>query len=217
MNDIKHIIFDVDGTMLDTSEGMISSVKYMIDKMGYEMPDEDTLESFVGPRIQDSLVSVFGLEGGELSTAARVFRDHYKAGDVLVASPYDGLEDILKKLKERGYVLTIATNKRQDFVDALMDKFDLSKYFTKVCGTDMQGRYTKTDLIGQCLDTHSEISKNQTVMIGDSAYDAIAATETGILFLGCVYGYDFKTSEDVVKYKPVAVIKDIKELLNIFE
>ncbi|MCQ2081367.1 MAG: HAD-IA family hydrolase [Lachnospiraceae bacterium] len=215
MNNIKHIIFDVDGTMLDTSEGMISSVKYMINEMGYVMPDEMTLESFVGPRIQDSLVRVFGIEGEELNKAASVFRNRYKEGDVLLASPYDGLEDVLRHLKEKEYTLTIATNKRQDFVDALLDKFDLSKYFTKVYGTDMQGKYTKTDLIMKCLEFCDDINNNETVLIGDSRYDAIAAKEAGILFLGCLYGYDFKTIESIEQYNPIAVIDDITELISI--
>lgn len=216
MNDIKHIIFDVDGTMLDTSEGMISSVKYMIDKMGYEMPDEDTLESFVGPRIQDSLVRVYALEGEELTKAAATFRDHYKQGDVLNAKPYEGLEEVLKYLKNKGYVLSIATNKRQDFVDALINKFDLSKYFTKVCGTDMQGKYTKTDLIKQCMEDCLSISEDETVMVGDSSYDATAAKEAGVKFLGVLYGYDFKSMDEMITYNPVYIIKEVTELSNIF-
>lgn len=96
----KLVIFDVDGTMLDTSEGIIASAVWTINMLGYQRPEKTVLESFVGPRIQDSLNRVYGLRGEELAYAAKIFRDHYKKGDVLQAKPYEGIYEIMDMLKK---------------------------------------------------------------------------------------------------------------------
>ena len=208
----KLVIWDVDGTMLDTSEGLLSSAIYMINQMGYEMPSEEILCSFIGPRIQDSLNHVYGLEGEELNQAAAIFRDHYKQGDVLLAKPYDGIYDVLDALKKQEIHIAVATNKRQDFADALMEKYDFKKYVEIVCGTDVAGKLDKVDLIHQCMQKFPECQQNEVVMIGDSDYDAIAASETGIDFIGVTYGFGFKNEDDVKKHENVACIEELREL-----
>ena len=211
----KLVIWDVDGTLLDTSEGLLSSVRYMIRELGLNSLTDEELRSFVGPRIQDSLQRIYGLEGEKLKTAAAVFREHYKQGDVLVANPYDGIEELLINLKNRGIYQAIATNKRQDFVDALVDKCGYGEYFTHVHGTDLAGKYLKKDLIRFCISDYDGLEDKDAVMIGDSDYDAIAATEAGIDFIGVTYGFDFKKPEDVVGYHPVGVANSVMELSKI--
>lgn len=208
----KLVIWDVDGTLLDTSPGLLASTRYMIETLGLPKIPEDVLESFVGPRIQDSLDRVYGLTGDELKEAAAVFRDHYKEGDVLKAEPYPGIEEVLQKLSDAGIKMAVATNKRQDFTDSLMQKFGFDKYLSCVFGTDPAGKYVKTDLINMCVGYFPDIDRSEAVMIGDSAYDAKAALEVGVDFMGVTYGFDFKKPEDMVEYNPVGAAKDIKEL-----
>lgn len=194
------VIWDVDGTMLDTSVGLLSSVKYMIEKCGYKMLSEEVLKTFVGPRIQDSLERVYGLRGRELEHAAKVFREHYKEGDVYKAEVYPGIYTVLKRLREAGCFIAVATNKRQDFTDMLMKRYQLTGLVQAVYGTDREGKLTKCDLIRKCIESFPECSCKDTIMIGDSSYDAIAAQEAGVDFIGVTYGFDFRTSEDVGKW-----------------
>lgn len=208
----KLVIWDVDGTLLDTSSGLISSTRYMIEKLGLPKVSEDVLKSFVGPRIQDSLSRVYGLTGEAGKEAAAVFRNHYKEGDVLKAEPYPGIEGILQNLSEAGVKMAVATNKRQDFTDALMKKFGFDKYLSCVFGTDPEGKYVKKDLINMCVDYFDDINTFDAVMIGDSSYDAEAALEVGIDFVGVMYGFDFKSIEDMTAFKPIGAAADIKEL-----
>lgn len=215
MKKIKLIIWDVDGTMLDTSSGIISSTKYMIKKLNLEMPSEKVVRSFVGPRIQDSLERVYGLIGEERDNAARIFRNHYKKSDVLDAKPYDGLEDVLHFIKSKGFIQMVATNKRQDFVDLLINKYELSKYFVAVFGTDMAGKYTKDDLLKMCIEK-AKVCPEEAVLIGDSSYDAESARNVGTNFVAALYGYDFKNMEDVEKYHVQAAINNIKEIEYVF-
>lgn len=208
----KLVVWDVDGTLLDTSPGLISSTRFMIDSLGLPEISDEVLKSFVGPRIQDSLKRVYGLTGEELSNAATVFRNHYKEGDVLKAALYPGISELLVCLHDAGIKMAVATNKRQDFTDSLMAEFGFDRYLDCVFGTDPAGKYVKTDLINMCIDFFPGIAKSDAVMIGDSAYDAEAAREAGVNFIGVTYGFDFESREDMNEYNPKGAAGDIKEL-----
>lgn len=213
----KLVVFDVDGTLLDTSEGLLKSTIYTIDKLGYPMPTKEVLLSFVGPRIQDSLAKVFGLQGEELDKAAAVFRNHYKEEAVMLAKPYEGMHVVLQNLKNRNIHMAIATNKRQDFIERLADKYGISEYIKVICGTDFQGKLKKEDLIRNCIKEFPECSTKDTVMIGDSAYDAEAAERVGVDFIGATYGFDFKSAEEVQKWSSVTSINRMIEILEIID
>lgn len=210
----KLVIFDVDGTLLDTSEGLLKSAIYTIGQLGYEMPVQDVLFSFIGPRIQDSFERVYGLCGKKLDEAAAVFRKRYKEGDVLLARPYEGVYDILRWMKNKGMHIAVATNKRQDFVDALMEKYEFAVYMEAVYGTDMEGKLKKADLIQKCICSFSDCGADQTVMIGDSSYDAIAAQEAGVDFIGVTYGFEFRNSVDVDQWENVGCAGTVHEILK---
>lgn len=205
----KIVIFDVDGTLLDTSEGLLRSTTYTIKKLGYEMPPDNVLKSFVGPRIQDSFQRVYHLQGEELDRASAIFRKRYKEGDVLLARPYEGVYELLGGLRQKGIHMAVATNKRQDFTDQLMDKYGFTPYMDCVYGTDMEGMLKKADLIRMCMDSFSGFQKNEAVMIGDSSYDAMAAHEVGIDFIGVTYGFEFRTRDDVDRYPNVGCLEHL--------
>ena len=211
----KLAIFDIDGTLLDTSEGLLASTIYMINQLGFSMPEEEVLLSFVGPRIQDSVQRVFGLHGEQLKKATDIFRNHYKEKDVLRARPYEGIYDVLSALKKHGIHITAATNKRQDFTDELMERYKFSQYIEGVYGTDMMSKLRKTDLIHKCLDRFPECCIKEAVMIGDSDYDAQAAYEVGIDFVGVTYGFGFSAAGDVADWPYVGICHSPRELIKI--
>lgn len=210
----KLAIFDVDGTLLDTSKGLLSSTIYMIKQLGYTMPEEKVLLSFVGPRIQDSVQRVFGLQGEQLKEATDIFRNHYKEKDVLRARPYDGIYDVLSTLKEYGLHIAAATNKRQDFTDELMEKYKFFPHIEGAYGTDMMEKLKKADLIHKCLDSFSECRLEEAVMIGNSDYDAQAAYEVGIDFVGVTYGFGFSTAEDVKNWPYIGICHRPAEIVD---
>lgn len=209
----KLVIFDLDGTLLDTSEGILNSVRYTIKQLGYIEPSPEVLLSFVGPRIQDSLQKIYGLQGNELNKAATIFRNQYKKGDVLLAKPYEGVNAVLATLKANGTHIAVATNKRQDFADELIEKYGFGQYVEVVCGTDMGGKLSKTDLIHMCINRFRDCSESDSVMIGDSSYDAIAAQEAGIDFMGVTYGFEFKTQSQVNRWENIGSVDKFRDLV----
>lgn len=124
---------------------------------------------------------------------------------------YPGIEDLLENLKRLGFLLGVATNKREDYAKDLLDKLNLSNYFDIICAMDMGGKSNKKDLIMNCINS-LESQKEDTIMIGDSENDRSAASQCEVEFIAVMYGFGFKdhTPEDC---KTVHNVEELKTLL----
>ena len=132
----RGIIFDLDGTLLDTAKGVLESVLYTTKTMGYEPPREDMMKTFIGPPIKHSLIKVYGIDEEEANRATEIFRNRYKDYDLLKATPYDGLIELLRSLKREGYLIGVATLKREDYALTLLEHYQISNYCDCICGSD---------------------------------------------------------------------------------
>jgi len=209
------VIFDVDGTMLNTAEGILSAAVFAIKNMGYQVPDKKTLETFIGPPIQDSFAKTYGISGNELDKMAATFRKQYKDKDLLKACPYEGIFDVFAWLKSHNMVSTIATYKRQDYAETIIKYFGFDKYTNIICGADFAGKLKKNDIIENSLKIAKANDIRQAVMIGDTNHDAQGAEQLGIDFIGVTYGFGFKKPEDVKGKRIVGVAKNTGEIIKI--
>lgn len=214
MQHFDTIIFDVDGTLLDTTEGVLASVKYTIQKFGFEMLPEEKLKKFIGPPIQNSFAKAYNLDEDVLQEIATVFRNRYKDFDLLKAKPYEGIYDLLEQLVVKGKKIAVATYKRQDYATELLKKFGFDQYTEILYGADHENKLKKSDIIRKCLDDTETSDYRKAVMIGDSDNDAIGADQIGISFIGVTYGFGFETSKDVMKFPNVGCAKKPIEILN---
>ncbi|MCI7767215.1 MAG: HAD hydrolase-like protein [Oscillospiraceae bacterium] len=192
MNNYKLAVFDVDGTLLDTTEGVLSSVRHTIEHFGFEMLPEERLKGFIGPPIQDSFALAYGLEGDILQELATFFRNSYKDNDLLKAEPYNGIFDVMKALSERGITIAIATYKREDYAKTLLEHFGFDSYSDIIYGGDHFNRLKKRDIIMKCISDSGIQKLSDAVMIGDTENDAVGAMQLGIDFIGVTYGFGFK-------------------------
>lgn len=210
-------IFDLDGTLLDTSEGVLSSVKYTINLLGLNLPNTEVLESFIGPPVQNRFRELYDLSDEQITDAANIFRTHYKDIDLLKAKPYQGIFEVLHKLQKRNIQIGIATYKRQDYTNTILHYFGFDKYTNNIVGSDFAGKLTKKDIIMLCLQ-HAGINKaNEVLMIGDTQNDAIGADALEIDFLAVKYGFGFKTSEDVAQVNHVGSVEHAIQILDWFK
>ncbi|TXJ43418.1 hypothetical protein EPJ65_04055 [Brachyspira aalborgi] len=212
----KYIIFDLDGTLLDTSEGLIKSINYTLDVMGYPKISDEEKYSFIGPPIKVSLKNKFNLSEEDADFSTNVFRDRYKNYDLYEAKLYDGIIELLELLKFNNIKMSVATYKREDYAISLLEYFKLKKYFEIIRGSDYLSKMTKTDIMDACLIYKNNISKNQILMIGDSESDYISSKKLFIDFLGVTYGFGFKR-ENINKYKDIILVNsvyEIKKFLN---
>ena len=211
----KVVIFDVDGTLLNTSEGILSSAKYAINAMQYEVPSHKVLESFIGPPIQDSFAETFGVEGEALKQMSDFFRNHYKEKDLLKATPYEGIYDVFEWLQQNNFDIAVATYKRQDYAETIINHFGFDKYTDIICGSDFGGKLRKNDIIINSLQKAKISNPEQAVMIGDSNSDEKGAEILGVDFIGVTYGFGFTSKNDVLGKTTVGVADTPKEIIKI--
>ena len=190
-------VFDLDGTLLDTRGGVLSAVKYTIKEFGYEMPDEETLRSFIGPPVQEGFSRVYGLEGPILQEIATVFRNFYSTNTLLEAELYEGMTELMEEMLARGIKPAVATYKREDYALKLLRHFGFDHYTDIMFGGDHENKLKKRDIIEKCINTAGVTDLSRVVMIGDTEFDAVGARDIGVDFIGVSYGFGYKSVEEI--------------------
>ena len=185
------VFFDLDGTLLDTSAGVIKAIDHIAEI--YHLPVLSLLKkrSFIGPPIQDSFQLHYGLSKEQAWELATAWRDAYKDLFLLEAEPYEGIYDVLRFCREYDIKTGVATNKREDYTKKLLDHFGFTPLFDYIAGTDFDGRMKKADLIRACMEKVGISNPEKCLMIGDTTGDMEAAKNAGVGFLGVTYGFGF--------------------------
>lgn len=198
MNRYEVAIFDVDGTLLDTTEGVLAAVKYTINTHGLEPLPEEKLLKFIGPPIQNSFRENYGFSDAKLQELAETFRNRYKDQDLLKAVPYEGIYEVFERLQEAGVRLAVATYKRQDYAVELLRHFHFDRYTDILYGADNFNKLKKKDIILKCMKDSGISDCSSAVMVGDSDNDAVGADALNMNFIGVTYGFGFRSETDVV-------------------
>ncbi len=212
----KVILFDLDGCLLDTSLGIKESVIYTLNQLELPMPSRHAINHFIGPPIQDSLKYYCGLDDVQAQVGAEIFRNYYKNTALFKADVYNGIFDMLARLKTQNRLIGVATYKREDYAITLLDKFNLSGYCSVVHGADNFNQLTKSDIIRLCLNDLS-CTVNDAIMIGDTIHDALAASEVGMDFIGVTWGFGFKSNEYYNNITSIGFAKYPLDILSILK
>lgn len=193
----KIALFDLDGTVTDSGEGIFNCVKYALEKFGIKNVEMSTLRRFVGPPLLQSFQNYCGFSKEEAELAVQYYRERYRDVGMFENHVYDGMEQALERLCESNMDLVLATSKPEVFTLQILDHFDLSGYFTFIVGSDDEKqRNTKGKVIDHALSLYSESKKialsdvkKQAIMIGDRHHDVDGAKENGIETIGVLWGY----------------------------
>lgn len=214
MNKYKAVLFDLDGTLLDTSAGIIKSVDYTIRKMGLHNLSEDQKRSFIGPPIQNSFRSTYSLDDETTALAAGIFRKQYAEVDLFEAQPYDDILDLLSLLKNNQIKIGVATYKRKDYALKILEYFGIADYCDSMRGSDFEGKYTKQMIIELCIDDLN-VEKREVLMVGDTENDRIGAEKAGVDFLGVGYGFGYTPTQNAGLDMFADRVADIKSFLGL--
>ena len=188
----KAILFDLDGTLTDSGEGIIKSVQYALEKLGRPEEDPDKLRCFVGPPLMTQFMSYAGLTEEEAIRAVEIYRERYLPIGIYENEVYAGIPEMLKVLGKAGYRLAVASSKPDALVHQVLEYFQLAGYFEHIQGCDPDKPHeSKTDVIEAVL-THMGLSdrRNEVLMVGDTHYDVLGARAAGMECLAVTYGYD---------------------------
>lgn len=211
---IEAILFDLDGTLMDTSNGIVKSVKYTLKKMNLSALSEQELYSFIGPSIKERLIEIYQLSDQDADKAMQIFRENYGQSNLYQAHVYKGIKELLLFLKRQNYKLGVATYKRTDQAKLLLKEKNLYGLFDVVCGSNPSATLRKSDIIkNACLDMG--VNERNSVLVGDSKSDAIGAMESGVRFIGVTYGFGFNEIDEISQYAHIGSATDIKMIQSI--
>lgn len=186
----KYIFFDLDGTLTDSAEGITNSVAYALEKFGIQVTDKKELNRFVGPPLVPAFMEFYGFDEEKAKKAVEYYRERFRDIGIFENSVYMGVRELLEVLRAKGYILVIATSKPEAFAKRIAEHFDLAKYFTYIAGATFDGKIgTKTEVIEYAIKVLNISDRREVVMVGDRHHDAEGARNTGLDFVGVLYGY----------------------------
>lgn len=203
----KIVLFDLDGTLTDSSEGILNSVRYMLEKKELAIPDEATLESFIGPPLTDTLKQLYDLSEEDANDAVEVYREYYGEQGIKQLAVYAGIEEVLDELAVE-YCLAVATSKPEFYAKQIIESTGLSKYFSGIFGADLAGeRSNKTDVIAYAL---AQLEETTAVMIGDRKFDILGAKANQLKSIGVLYG--FGDRQEMLEAEADFIVATVEEL-----
>lgn len=206
----KLVIFDFDGTIADTSSGILDSHRYALQAMGRDVPSESELRKVIGGNLLRTYIDVFDFEEEKAREAVKIYRERYAKEGIHMATLYPGVSNLLQNLKEAGLKIGVATLKAEKFAEVMLVEFGISELFDSVCGMDENDGLSKAGLIKKCC-SQCGISEDNAILIGDSNNDFIGAQTAGVGFLGVTYGFGFKKKEKYV-FDTVDTLQDVIKL-----
>ena len=216
--DYPYLLFDLDGTLTDPEEGITKCVQYALEASGIKEPDRKKLDCFIGPPLVDSFQEFYGMNLEQALAATEKYRERFRTVGLYENAVFPGIPELLSDLKKAGRILGVATSKPDNFAHQILDHFELSGYFTVICGAslDHQVRSTKADVIRQALselEITPEEAEKKVLMIGDRKHDIIGAAEAGIRCLGVEYGY--AEPGELEEYKAWCVVPTVEKMKEV--
>ena len=199
------VIFDFDGTLADTSEGVLSSVEYALEKLGKPIPSRDVLIGFIGPALYDSFMKITNLDEETAVKAIALYREVYIPTNVYKLTVYEGIKELLSQLKEAGVKLSVASGKPQIQLQRAVEGGGLTEYFEKVVGPDPSVKTNDKEY----LFKRARVTVN-SVIVGDAIFDIEGAHKIGLPAIAVTYGFGNK--DDLFSANPEFVAHTVREI-----
>lgn len=215
-----HVFFDLDGTLFNTEPGIKESIGYALDKMGIKMANPDDINKFIGPPLMNSFLEFCKMTWEDARKAVGYYREYYSVNGIFNAIVYEGVEETLKEMKDRGLVLAVTTSKPEIYAKKIISHFGFDKYFTEVCGatlgTERDSKAAVINYAAQKLNLSERDLKN-VLLAGDRKFDIIGAKQCGLVSAGVLYGYGSRgefeeAGADFIVEKPTDLIGLIPHL-----
>lgn len=216
MKKYNTIIFDLDGTLVDTSEGIINCYNNTAIKYQKNIIPKEKFKGIIGCPLYVGFTENYNMNDEEAKEAVIKYRKLYNEVGIYESNPYDGISELLKKLKNNGYNVAVATLKLEKFAKLMLKNHCLDKYIDIIYGPTESFEYKKSDLLNMVIKKFN-ISKSEAVLIGDSFYDSEGAKEAGIDFIGVTYGLGYSSIEEIKQGYHIGYSQNVENLFELIE
>lgn len=207
----KYILFDLDGTVIDSKIGIAKSFQYALNKFDIKIDDINEICKLIGPPLKESFIKFYNFSEEDTLTAISYYRKYYADKALFEHIVYDGIEDLLISLKEQGKVMIIATSKPEIFAKKILDNFNLSKYFHFIGGSNLDNtRSKKADVISYVLDQCKIDNLSEVIMVGDREFDVYGAKALNLESIGILHGYG--SYDELSNSGADYIVKNVAEL-----
>lgn len=209
---IKNILFDFDGTVFDTVDGITKCAQYALSLQGIEEPAEN-LRCFAGPPLVDMFMEHNGFTKERAEQATRDFKSRYAVHGVNECCVFPGIYEVVEALREAGRTVGIATSKPQHLAEMLLEREGMTDLFEVLCGSLSTGNNnSKAEVLKRAMDEIGAVPEN-TVLVGDTKWDILGAAECGVKCVGVRYGY--AAPGELEDYGACAIAENMEDLKNI--
>ncbi len=215
MRKYDYVIFDFDGTVVDTGEGILKSLQYSFKEMGREVPDLDDLKKFIGPPIHYSYTTYYGVSEEEVGMYIKKYRERYRAKGIYECALYEGFPEVLDLLHEKGVKVGIASSKPESLIYDVAQFLGVTEKFDAIVGVQMDdsNHSSKTGLVLEAMKKLGAEDKARVLMVGDRCYDIDGATGAEVNSCGVLWGYGSK--DEFEQHNATYIVSDIDELLKL--
>ena len=209
----SYILFDLDGTLTDSREGILNCVRAAIEDYGDPVPEEETLLRFIGPPLQDSFVRFCGYSPAKAAQAVERFRSRYEPVGQYENQAAPGMEAMMGRLREKGYVLALASSKPQNLCDSICARFGFAPHFSALVGSPPKGDWEKADVIREALRQLGLTAADtaRVLMVGDRKFDVLGARACGVDCAGVGF-FGYAPPGELQEAGAVAVVSTAEEL-----
>ena len=210
----RYILFDLDGTIIDSKNGVVAAAKFALNKMGVPETKIVNLDRMIGPPLKSSFIDFFDLKDEFADTAVRYFREFYREKAIFDYEIYEGMVDVLEMLKRQGYTVALATSKPTVFAKRILEKSRLIHLFDCIVGANMDDSHAdKAHIISTVIKELGIYNPEQAIMIGDRKYDIYGANAVGMESIGVIYSYG--TFEEMQEAGASYIVNSVEELGNL--
>ena len=209
----RYILFDLDGTLTDSKEGILNCLRYAFEKMGQPIPPVETLLKFIGPPLQDSYMRFCGFTPEQALEGIRLFRERYAPIGKFENAAAPGMPELCRRLKEQGYVLAVASSKPEEMCVPICEKFGFAPSLAVIAGSPPTGDWEKADVIREAMRrlglTQEDLPR--VLMVGDRKFDVQGAAACGIACVGVEF-FGYAAPGELDQAGAVAVVRTPEEL-----
>ncbi len=207
---MKTVLFDLDGTLVNSKEGITKCAQYALRAFGIEEKAEN-LEFFIGPPLEQTFMEHYGFSAERAALAAGKYRERYRPVGIYECELYPDVEETLRRISNHGCRIALASSKPEVFCEKLMEYFHLKSYFDVIAGATMDGKIaSKASVLRESMRRLGQCDAKSLLLIGDTRFDVLGAKEAGIDCVGVTYG--FGSGEELLWSGAAAVLGSMREV-----